>query len=113
MVKRRDKGSSPTYNPTQQSVISNSFHSPQRFEAATLMRGGGGDLFENQAHNQSKESRGKSAQGTRKQGGRGGDALNYGIRLYQKGVKKMEEMDRLCKEAKAIQEKEECEELTF
>ena len=115
MVKRRDKGGSPTYNPTQQSVISNSFHSPQRFEAATLMRGGAGaERFDSQPHNQSRDSRGKSAQRARKGGGgKGGDSLNYGIRLYQKGVKKMEEMDRLCKEAKAIQEKEECEELTF
>ena len=39
--------------------------------------------------------------------------LNIGIRLYQKGIKKLEEKERFCKQAKDIYEKQEVEGLEF
>lgn len=40
-------------------------------------------------------------------------SLNYGVRLYQKGVQKLEEIERKHKEALAAKEMYESEDLTF
>jgi hypothetical protein len=39
--------------------------------------------------------------------------FNIGVRLYQKGIKRMEERDRFCREVKAEEERRIEEELVF
>jgi hypothetical protein len=40
-------------------------------------------------------------------------SFNIGVRLYQKGIKRLEERDRFCREVKAEEERRVEEELIF
>lgn len=40
-------------------------------------------------------------------------SFNIGVRLYQKGIKRMEERERFCREVKAEEERRKEEELVF